>query len=280
MGRVREETLEAAYQQADEWRYERFLATVEQLSDRPYGAAEPAARATLQTLGELLSSQQARELAAELPEPPRGWLLDVEQHHQDLAVTDFIARVAAREGSDQASAEKDAEAVLAALARVLRGHELEHLTRHLPEEYTRLVREAEREHRDSGARAVVVGDVFLERVARRAALEPAEARRAAEAVLETLAERLAGGAVDDLADELPQDLHPALERGESRTGGKAQRLSLDEFVRRVAEREGGGYDEALERARAVFAALRDSLTDKRLSDVLAELPRAYTETLL
>jgi uncharacterized protein (DUF2267 family) len=121
---------------------------------------------------------------------------------------------------------------------------------------------------------------LLERVGRRAALDPHDAPRAAEAVLETLAERLAGGEVDDLADELPPDLHPALERGKSRSGGKAKRMSLDEFVWRIAEREGVGYEQALEHARAVFAALRDSLTDRELSDMLAELPRAYTEALL
>jgi uncharacterized protein (DUF2267 family) len=122
--------------------------------------------------------------------------------------------------------------------------------------------------------------VFVERVARRAALEPSDARHASEALIETLAERLAGGEVDDLAEQLPEDLHPALERGKARTGGKAQRISLDEFIARVAEREGLTWEQALEHARAVFAALRDSLSQKELSDLLAELPRGYREALL
>jgi uncharacterized protein (DUF2267 family) len=50
----------------------------------------------------------------------------------------------------------------------------------------------------------------------------------------------------------------------------------------VAEREGGGvsWEEALEHARAVFAALRETLSEKGLSDLLAELPKAYLEALL
>jgi uncharacterized protein (DUF2267 family) len=155
------------------------------------------------------------------------------------------------------------------------------LAAQLPGEYRKqLVGEAAKRRRDPGAPAVALGDVFVERVARRAALCPSQGRRASEAVIETLAERIAGGEVDDLAQELPEDLHPALERGKARTGGKAQRMSLDEFVERIADREGVGYEQALEQARAVFAALRDTLTDREFSDLLAELPKGYHEALL
>jgi uncharacterized protein (DUF2267 family) len=57
-------------------------------------------------------------------------------------------------------------------------------------------------------------------------------------------------------------------------------MSLDEFVERIADREGVGYEQALEQARAVFAALRDTLTDREFSDLLAELPKGYHEALL
>jgi uncharacterized protein (DUF2267 family) len=123
-------------------------------------------------------------------------------------------------------------------------------------------------------------DEFLDRVGGRAGLDNAAAQRATEAVLETLAERIAGGEVDDVAEYLPQQLQPALERGKERTRGKAQRISLDEFVGRIADREGVTWEDALEHARAVFATLREALPDKELSDVLAELPRAYSEALL
>jgi uncharacterized protein (DUF2267 family) len=56
--------------------------------------------------------------------------------------------------------------------------------------------------------------------------------------METLAERIAGGELDDLAEQLPEDLHPALERGKASTGGKAQKMSLDEFIERIARPRG------------------------------------------
>jgi uncharacterized protein (DUF2267 family) len=57
-------------------------------------------------------------------------------------------------------------------------------------------------------------------------------------------------------------------------------MSLDEFIERVADREGTDYERALEHAHAVFAALRDTLTDREFSDLLAELPKSYHEALL
>ncbi len=65
-----------------------------------------------------------------------------------------------------------------------------------------------------------------------------------------------------MIEVLPDELRPPLQRGRERSGGEAQRMSLDEFVRRIAEREGVSHDDALEHARAVVAALRDTLPDK------------------
>jgi uncharacterized protein (DUF2267 family) len=57
-------------------------------------------------------------------------------------------------------------------------------------------------------------------------------------------------------------------------------MSLDEFVGRIADREGVAWEDALEHARAVFATLREALPDKELADVLAQLARGYQEALL
>jgi uncharacterized protein (DUF2267 family) len=85
--------------------------------------------------------------------------------------------------------------------------------------------------------------------------------------------------VDDIADSLPAELRPPLERGRQRMGGKAQRMSLDEFIRRVAEREGVATEDALDHAQAVFTTLREVIPDKEWADLLAELPRGYAEAL-
>ncbi len=72
-------------------------------------------------------------------------------------------------------------------------------------------------------------------MAERAGVDIGEARRATEAVLETLAARIGGGEADDLRTRLPVALHAPLERGKNLSGGKATRMKLDAFVRRVAE---------------------------------------------
>jgi uncharacterized protein (DUF2267 family) len=268
------------HQYSDEWRYERFIATIEQLTGLSWTQAERAAQATMKTLGERITGDQARMLAEDLPVELTTWLLSDGAEAQSFDVGEFLGRVSAREDVDGETAEQHVTAVFVALARLVRRDEMARLEAQLPQEYRRLIGEARKHARDPGAPALVLGDVFVERVARRAALEPPEARRASEAVVETLAERIAGGEVDDLAEQLPEDLHPALERGKASTGGKAQAMSLDEFIERIADREGVSYEQALEHARAVFAALRDSVTEKELADILAELPRGYQEALL
>jgi uncharacterized protein (DUF2267 family) len=265
---------------SDEWRYERFITTIEQRAGISWADAERAARATLQTLGERISAGQARELAEDLPPELRGWLLDDGVEAQDFDAAEFLRRVAEREGVDPETAEHHAKAVFIALARLVRGEQIAHMAAQLPDGYKALLHEASRRRRDPGGPEVIGADTFIARVARRAALGLPEAHRATAAVLETLAERIAGGEVDDLAEQLPPELRPPLERGKGRTGGKAQRMSLDEFADRVAEREGISYEQALDHARAVFATLRETLDDKEFSDLLSELPRGYQEALL
>jgi uncharacterized protein (DUF2267 family) len=271
----------------DEWRYERFITTIEQRAGISWIDAERAARATLETLGERISAGQARQLAEDLPPQVRKWLTPDRaggarraEDAQDFDVGEFLRRVAEREGVDLETAEHHAKAVFIALARLVRGQEISQLAAQLPSDFKRLLYDAAKRRRDPGAPEVLTVEMFVRRVARRSALGPPEAQRAAEIVLQTLAERIAGGEADDLAEQLPEELRQPLERGKERSGGKAQRLSLDEFVWRIAEREGVSYEQALDHARAVFAALRETLTDKEFSDLLSELPRGYYEALL
>ena len=61
-----------------------------------------------------------------------------------------------------------------------------------------------------------------------------DAERATRATLETLGERLAGGEPKDLASQLPPEIGLHL----LRYAGMGERFSLDEFYKRVSEREG------------------------------------------
>ena len=151
-------------------------------------------------------------LAQDLPVELRTWLLMGGDKAQGFDVNEFLRRVADREDVDPDTATEHAQAVFAALARLVRGDEMAKLAAQLPGEYRkRLVGEAAKRRRDPGAPAAALGDVFVER---------------------------------------------------------------------IADREGVSYEQALEQARAVFAALRDTLTDREFSDLLAELPKGYHEALL
>jgi len=109
-------------------------------------------------------------------------------------------------------------------------------------------------------------------VKRAADLPNDQAERALRATLRTLGERLAGGESFDLASQLPgelQDELPPLAPGEP--------FSLEEFYRRVAEREGTAPEEARRHARAVMAVLREAVSSGEFDDVLAQLPKEYTD---
>ena len=123
--------------------------------------------------------------------------------------------------------------------------------------------------------AVLPAETFLARVADRAGCDADAARRATEAVLETLAERIAVGEVDDLISRLPVSLHAPLKRGKARNPGAGQRMSLEKFVGRVAEREGVPPEQARTHASAVFTTLRAALPDKEFRDVIGQLPPEY-----
>lgn len=198
-------------------------------------------------------------------------------------------------GIGSEAADRALQATLQTLAERLPRGEARHIVQELPAElkpwiYTEtdaeafdidefLVRVAKREETDvetalRHARAVffALGD----------ALSPeAVARLATDAVLETLAERIAAGQVEDLIAQLDPLLHPPLRRGAESAKPGGRRMPLEEFLRRVAAREGADADEAdlyeeiAEHARAVFATLAEAVSIKEWFDVIVELPEEY-----
>jgi uncharacterized protein (DUF2267 family) len=69
----------------------------------------------------------------------------------------------------------------------------------------------------------------------------------------------------------------------AKPGGR--RMPLEEFLRRVAAREGADVDEAglmgrvSEDVRAVFATLAEAISSKEWFDVTAELPAEYNSVI-
>jgi uncharacterized protein (DUF2267 family) len=250
--------------------HERFITTVQQKAGISRPEAERAARATLETLAERLSAGEARDLAAQLPPKLAPWLA-TEGGAEPFDVDEFIRRVAAREQVDLATAEQHARAVFDALGRTVSEDEIDDMAAELPNDFKPLIAEAKRRFVH-----LLPAEEFWERVADRAALDADSARRATDAVLTTLAERISGGEVDDLISLLPVELHPPLKQGNALSNGVARRLSLDDFLRRIAEREGVTPAEAREHARAVFATLREAVGESEFRDVSAQLPLEYT----
>jgi uncharacterized protein (DUF2267 family) len=257
--------------------YEQFIKTIQIKADASWDEAERAAAATLATLAERLSAGEARDVAEELPPEARQWLAGDDDDAEGFTVDEFLRRVAEREGVDGPTAERHVRAVLTGLGQILPAKAITDIEAQLSSDYAPLMPRGPYVE-------VLQSERFLRRVADRGALPPDDlepARRATEAVLETLAERIAGGEVDDLMDRLPVELHPPLKRGRERSGGTATKMSFDEFVDRVREREGGDVseDRARDHARAVLLTLREAVGDDEFFDATVQLPRDYMEAL-
>jgi uncharacterized protein (DUF2267 family) len=263
----------------DAWRYERFLDTIREQTGLDRDHAERAAMATLVTLAERISKARADELGEDLPERLRSWLEGATDRPEELRIEEFVRRVAEREEVDAGTAARHARAVFRALARVAPAYEVDDLVGDLPHEYEPLIGDVARQVREQAEPAVRSFSEFVDRVERGADVPWAAAQRAAEAVLETLAERLAAGEVEDLQNALPEQFREALERGKVHVHGKPRKMSLDEFADAVARKERVSFDEAFEHTRAVFATLAEALPPEELRDILDELPRGYRETL-
>jgi uncharacterized protein (DUF2267 family) len=254
-------------------RHATFIRTIEQAAGILPEEAERAARATLETLGERITGGEAEDIARFLPRELRPILESASALAEPFDMEEFVRRVARREGVDGATARLHARAVFVALGRAVAPGELRDMAAQLPKDFDELLRAA-----GEGGDLAVRDPDLIGRVAELTGLDREQARRAAEAVLETLAVRISAGEVEDFLADLPRDLQPAIERGlaESRS---ATVMTADEFVARVAQREGVSLEEAEQHVRAVFHVLREVLTGKEFSDVAAQLSRDYAPLL-
>lgn len=102
-----------------------------------------------------------------------------------------------------------------------------------------------------------------------------QADQAVHATLKVLGERLAGGETKDLAAQLP----PAFADDLPAQGG-GERFGVHEFYERVAEHEGGWTPEqARQHARAVAAALKNSVTGHEFDEIASQLPGEFDDLL-
>jgi uncharacterized protein (DUF2267 family) len=127
--------------------YDEFINRVQEREelDSPEEAAA-AVKATLGTLGEMLSPKERHDLAAELPKPLKNCLtLWVERppreltHPHRFSLEEFYNRVAARSEVGYPAAVKHSQAVIQVLKHAVSGGELRDVLRELPDEYEELL---------------------------------------------------------------------------------------------------------------------------------------------
>ena len=115
-------------------------------------------------------------------------------------------------------------------------------------------------------------EVFLNKVQDRIGpTQPDDARRAIIATLETLGERISGGEANDLAEQLPEELKEPLQQA----GEDNEEFSLDEFLRRVGEREDVETDVARNYTSAVMTVLKEAISGGELDNIRAQLPQEF-----
>src|SRR5436853_5395829 len=112
-------------------------------------------------------------------------------------------------------------------------------------------------------------DHFVGQVQHRAQLASTdEALRAICCTFETLAERLDFGETKDLAAQLPRELAAYFVVSEH-----SMRFSLEDFFKRVSEREQVDLPKSIHHARVVMEVLQEAVSAGKIRDARAQLPK-------
>jgi uncharacterized protein (DUF2267 family) len=250
--------------------YQTYLSVVRDSLGTDQETAERATRAVASVLGERIGTDEARVYAEHLPPEVAGWL-HTAGGARSFDAEEFVRRVAEREGTNPDSAERHIIAVLGAISQALPEREYDHLLARLSKDYAPLLPKA-------AVAPTMSTRAFVSRVAQRSHIDDASALRVAEAVLETLAERIAPGEVRDLTARLPVRLHGALKRGAAQADSATRKMPPDEFLRRVEQRAGVGPDQAREYIGAVLATAREA-TREEFFDVTVQLSDGYWDLI-
>ncbi|MBV9648864.1 MAG: DUF2267 domain-containing protein [Pseudonocardiales bacterium] len=118
--------------------YENFVTAVAQLAGTDRAGAERAIRATLQTLAEHLTREEARQVAGLLPAELGAWLHTGSWGAQRFDVDEFVRRVSGRAQVDLSTAQRAASAVFTALSQAI-PDEYDNLVAQLPRDFTPLL---------------------------------------------------------------------------------------------------------------------------------------------
>lgn len=116
---------------------------------------------------------------------------------------------------------------------------------------------------------------FLWEVQHLADLDTRErAEGATLATLETLAERLSGAETQQLCSQLPPELAQRLQQHQQE-GHRGESFALEEFIRRVGDREQVELPAAANHVRLVFGVLAEAVTAAEMHQVRTLLPAEF-----
>ncbi|AGC41362.1 hypothetical protein MYSTI_00003 [Myxococcus stipitatus DSM 14675] len=115
-------------------------------------------------------------------------------------------------------------------------------------------------------------ELFLGDLAARVGGDRALAQRAAESVLCTLEQRLMGTEVKHLEAQLPAKVRDLLKRCPRHEGLPPRKFKLLEFLQMVGDDLDTPPNEAERLSRAVFATLREHISEGEIDDVMGQLP--------
>jgi uncharacterized protein (DUF2267 family) len=188
--------------------HEQFLTMVAQIAHTDRDTAERASQIVLTVLGQHLTRGEAADVLRRLPEELQAYAWSPGSPER-FPPEEFLRRVAEREGTDPLAAERHARAVFTALRQAIGPDEYADVRAQLGRHYAALL---------DAATFVPCVEAVVGAVAAEGGGDHDAARTLTEAVLETLAERIAAGDSDDLAARLPVALHPPLHRGRDADG--------------------------------------------------------------
>jgi len=118
---------------------------------------------------------------------------------------------------------------------------------------------------------------FLNEVQRRIGVETGdETTNATRAVLQTLADHLAGNAPAKLAAQLPEEIGALITEYKNDPEAEGEGFGVDEFIKRTASRSAiENLETAKSRAVAVLAVLREAISKGEFDKMRGTLPIEY-----
>lgn len=245
---------------------EEFLETISrEASLESKDAARNVTEATLRTLGERITDGEATDLARVLPADFAETLTDASPGEAEpFSLEEFTDRVSDRADVDESRVVEYSRAVAAVIAREADA-ELDTAREQLPPEFDVIFEPG----------GPIREDEFLETIQQRANLGSEEAaREATVATIQTLGERLSEGEASDLALYLPESFGEVLvESGDEST----TTYSFDEFVHRVADREGVENETAKIHAQVVGGTLAETASEIEIDAAKKQLPDQFGE---